>query len=134
MPNTGKLIVFAVLLVAHFAAAQTRTHQNFDRDWKFGFGMGITPKRISTSAWKPFFQNPAALGKRPSSRVSTTCWCSLHLPRPRACAAVCQRPRLQRHGTRLQTPWRTLPGNQHRPYKHFSRGKTGGRPPFSTPI
>ncbi len=81
MPNTGKLIVFAVLLVAHFAAAQTRTHQNFDRDWKFGFGHAHHPEKDFNFGLETVFSKSGGAWQTAiEPRFNDSLWRSLHLP------------------------------------------------------
>ncbi|MCC6460440.1 MAG: glycosyl hydrolase 53 family protein [Saprospiraceae bacterium] len=77
----NKVLPFFLLLSAQVALAQTRSHQNFDRDWKFAFGHAQHPEQDFNFGLETIF---AKSGGAPNTvidpRFNDSLWRTLQLP------------------------------------------------------
>ncbi len=75
--SVGGLILFAASLLP----AQTRTHQNFDRDWKFAFGHAQNPEKDFNYGLETVFaKSGGAWNTVMEPRFKDSLWRSLDLP------------------------------------------------------
>ena len=81
MSNFGKFLLFSLFLSAGLLSAQTRSHQNFDRDWKFSLGHAGNPEKDFNFGMETIFaKSGAAANTAIDPQFKDSLWRSLNLP------------------------------------------------------
>ena len=77
----NKILPFCLLLTAFAAGAQPRSHQPFDRDWKFAFGHAQHPEQDFNYGLETIFaKSGGAYNTAIDPRFNDSLWRSLQLP------------------------------------------------------
>ncbi len=81
MTTFGKLLLPLFLLMVGLLSAQPRTHQNFDRDWKFALGHAHNPEKDFNFSLETIFAKSGAAGNTAiDPRFKDSLWRTLNLP------------------------------------------------------
>ena len=81
MTSFASLTFPILLLICNLLPAQTRTHQNFDRNWKFAFGHAHNPEKDFNYGLETVFsKSGGASNTAINPRFNDSLWRSLHLP------------------------------------------------------
>ena len=81
MTSFASLTFPILLLICNLLPGQTRTHQNFDRNWKFAFGHAHNPEKDFNYGLETVFaKSGGASNTAIEPRFKDSLWRSLNLP------------------------------------------------------